>query len=367
MKYIFLAILIVLNPGIAQACGIMGWDWLGTCKIASEAKDAVDKAMAQVRQTQEYIVRSTPGLHDVADLNDLASSDPKVRQAAADRYRNLLAAAEGLNQAQAKIPQWQLVASFDFDETKVFRIGITRAADGLESTARLYLEDNSIELWTDQARPKRVNANPPSETQVRQQLLAKADAVLDNLTGNQDIGQQAPIVTPYGAVSSQTLQYPNALTATRVVAGGRPIQPTIQQVNQQRAAIKENLVDMILSAYSYSENRLGSPNSTYDWSLTDGKTHVILYADDSTYLQQSDWKILVRVQLASDPSQSLYQRPTRELHKKDFRLLKLSDGRVAYWTPLEMTAAALPSDAVLAALEAQKKVMEAIINDKKSK
>jgi hypothetical protein len=27
--------------------------------------------------------------------------------------------------------------------------------------SRLYLEDNSIELWTDQARPKRVNANPP--------------------------------------------------------------------------------------------------------------------------------------------------------------------------------------------------------------
>jgi len=366
MKYIFLAILIVLNTGTAQACGILGWDWLGTCKIASEAKDAVDKAMAQVRQTQEYIVRSTPGLHDVADLNDLASSDPKVRQAAADRYRNLLAAAEGLNQAQAKIPQWQLVASFDFDETKAFRIGITRAADGLESTARLYLEDNSIELWTDQARPKRVNANPPSEPQVRQQLLAKADAVLDNLTGNQDV---KPGVAGSGplSVAFQTLQYPNALTATRTVFAGTPIQPTIQQVNQQRAAIKESMVDMILSAYSYSENRIGSPNSTYDWSLTDGKTHVILYADDSTYLQQSDWKILVRVQLASDPSQSLYQRPTRELHRKDFRQLKLSDGRVAYWTPLEMTAAALPSDAVLAALEAQKKVMEAIVNDKKNK
>jgi hypothetical protein len=124
---------------------------------------------------------------------------------------------------------------------------------------------------------------------------------------------------------------------------------------------------MILSAYSYSENRIGNPNSTYDWSLTDGKTHVILYVDGSTYEQQDAWTILVRVQSESDPSQSLYQRPTRELHKADFRQLKLSDGRIAYWAQLEMTAASLPSEAVLAALAEQKKVMDAITTDKRNK
>ncbi|MBV8893878.1 hypothetical protein [Bradyrhizobium sp.] len=363
MKNLLPAIAIVLSTAPAQACGIFGIDWLGTCKIASDAKAAVDEAMQQVRQTQDYVVHNTPGLHDVADLNELASSDPKVRKAVIDRYRNLLAAAEGVDQAETKIPVYKLAISYDFDATKVFRANHVRWTDGSETTARLFLENNSVELWTDQARPKRANIAPPNEAQVRQQLLEKADAFLDSLTG--------PQVDTHISGAGQ-LAYPNAITVSRkyaltpeTVGPDTPRYQAVQpQINEQREAIKARLVDIILSAYSYSEDRVGNTDSMYDWSLTDGKTNVILYVDDTTYNEQKDydWKITVRVQRDSDPSQSLKQRYTREVHQGHFHQLKLQDGtgRIAYWTQLEMTAENLPTVGVLAALAEHKKVLEAI-------
>lgn len=102
---------------------------------------------------------------------------------------------------------------------------------------------------------------------------------------------------------------------------------------------------------------------TSDWSLTDGKRHVILYVDEKTYSEQQDWKVLVRVQLESDPTVSLNQRPTRELHRSDFKLLKLDGDKKVYWTQREMTAEYLPDAAVGAIVAERRQAIDVILKD----
>ncbi|MGJ4891221.1 hypothetical protein ACQR1Y_23730 [Bradyrhizobium sp. HKCCYLRH3099] len=136
-----------------------------------------------------------------------------------------------------------------------------------------------------------------------------------------------------------------------------------EQVQARKEAAKVRLADMVLSAYSYSESRAGNPSMTSDWSLTDGKRHVILYVDEKTYSEQQDWKVLVRVQLESDPTVSLNQRPTRELHRSDFKLLKLDGDKKVYWTQREMTAEYLPDAAVGAIVAERRQAIDVILKD----
>ncbi|MGJ4891222.1 hypothetical protein ACQR1Y_23735 [Bradyrhizobium sp. HKCCYLRH3099] len=132
MRALVVAIFIGMISYPASACGVAGIDVFGTCKVADTAKDSIDAIVRQVKESQERFVRTTPGIADRAALEDFASSDPQVRAALADRYRNLLAAAEALDKADKKIPipNYKLVGSFEFDESKTFHITLFRAVDG---------------------------------------------------------------------------------------------------------------------------------------------------------------------------------------------------------------------------------------------
>ena len=337
---------LILSSGGAEACGLFGMDWLGTCKAGEDAKKAVEMALQQVRETQKYLVESTPGLHDVAELNKLASSDPKVRQEVIDRYANLLAAAQGASKLD-KLPNFQLVASFDFDQTKVFHVDFTRTADGDESTARQLVEiQHSIEL-SEKTRPTRVHVAPIDDAQVRQQLLAKVDAFIASSAVLHKGGSAS---LPYAG----TVTVPDSYKFEFVT-------------DDQRAKIRGSLADAILSAYSYREDRVASPNRAKDWSLADGRSFAMFFVDDETYKSQGsyDWTITTSVQSTSDPTQIMNQRSIRELRKRHFKALQLKDGTTVYWAFIEMSGNALSAPAIAAQLQERRRALDTIAENLK--
>jgi hypothetical protein len=115
----------------------------------------------------------------------------------------------------------------------------------------------------------------------------------------------------------------------------------LKRVTADYEAAKENLlgqlVDVVMSAYSYKETRFANASYSDDWNLTDIRHHVIVYVDKDSFDTQSDWTILVRVQQADDPNISLFNRPTRKLIKDNFKPLQLSNSKTIYWAQVEMT------------------------------
>ena len=346
----------ISSPSYAE-CGWLG-KLIGSCQLGDDAKDAVDKLNTQVQQTQEFLVRNTPGLSETAAINDLASSDPSVRKAAAARYRNLLAAAESLDNKDSEIQPYVLSVSYEFDDTKTFHIDKIRSADATEATARLWYDQGTIEL-SDATRPARMRQIPLNESQVRQTLVAKSDEFFEILGGDPALDREGPATPnvhppePCADRGCSVLTWPNFLFGQRYETWHPDWFPHFQQrgeeelknnvITNQRNAAKEKLADLILSAYTYNQARVSSPDKTLAWPISDGNNHIIFYLDEESFNAQGekDLTITFSVQLASDSNVTWNNRPVRTLKKSDFSPLKVKDGKTVYWAQREMSGTVL--------------------------
>jgi hypothetical protein len=340
-----------MAPLSAEAsCGWLA-NQLGACELGETALKAVDKLTDQVQKSQDLFDRTVPGLRESVDLDALGSSDPKVRAAAAERYRNLAAAAEALNKDGTKLPGYRLVVSYEFDTSKTFHSAIQKALDGTPEEAKLYVQQQSIEL-SPQTTPKAVNLVPPSEPKVRANLMKKADELLNAFIGQPQTGvghnfEHPEIVNcespnPDGYCAG--LIFPKWLLRDRSDRQLRKIgdaQNALKNItdkyNNDKVAIESQLVDIVMSAYAYNETRFANPSYVDDWSLADARHYVIIYVDSETFNAQSDWKIEMRIEQVDEPHNSLFNKPTRELRKKDFKAMQVSDpDRIVYWAQREM-------------------------------
>jgi hypothetical protein len=342
--FILIALGAMTSPSFA--CGVFGWDPLGACAIAEDALKATEQITKQIRQTQEYVVRNTPGLSETAALNDLASPDPEVRRAAATRYRNLLAAAQALDNRDDTIPKYVLSVSYRFDEHRPFHIDKVRSADGSQVTAKLWYDQGSVEL-SDQTRPTAMNMIPLSEPLVRQKLLEKAGDLAQELTGNETVGRHYCNPTTPGYACPTYSQAAESLLADIPVAPFAPhANADALEVRKRRIeAFKQKLVDVVLSAYTYDEDRRSAVDRRTAWPISDGgDTHVIFFVDEDTWNAQSDFNIEFAVESERDPKTTWNNRPVRTLVKNQFSPLKGNNGKTFYWAQAEMSGASLTPD-----------------------
>ena len=319
----------------AMACG--WWDPTGACNAVQELGDqtnkAVDKLDKQLTETRDALAKSVdlvakavPGERWARLLDGLGSPDPEARKQTKEFLQRLASIADD----PAAESKYKLVAAFDFDELKPFHVDFERFAGADRSFAEAFVLQHSANL---DATPKRTNLDPITEAQLRSQLLSKADEILSlaigPATGQTDIpcGSGPGIVQPQCA----KLTFANTISAASTSSPIPFVQPLQQflkakedaladltrKFETKRDAIRNDLVDMALMAYSYRETRMDNLTSYLDWSLVDGRNFVIVVMDKDTYEQHTeDWTIKIRVAQSEHPEVSLYNRPTQVLKRE---------------------------------------------------
>jgi hypothetical protein len=111
----------ILLGACLKANAACNWlsNWIGICEgseiLGQKALESVQVLTKQIQDTQDLLNRTVPGLRESTELNDLSSSDPKIRAAAAERYRQLANAADAIGAGGTKLPAYKLAVSFDFD------------------------------------------------------------------------------------------------------------------------------------------------------------------------------------------------------------------------------------------------------------
>ncbi|MGO7605167.1 hypothetical protein ACC718_17975 [Rhizobium ruizarguesonis] len=359
----------ISTTSVRADCGL---DLLGICKAANQstekAVEGLKKEMEDTRKAAllavDTAVRSVPGERYLRLIDDLNSGDP-ARAAAARAFLKSLANIE-------PDADYQLTVSYDFDQAKPFHVDFNRFQAPVSAVLEPFAKNSAV-LDT---VPAVTSLSPPTKEELMAHLANVAGEVLDAINGppeatglnnnRSDLCRKARPTVPDPYCLS--VSFPKSMMSSLVVSNDKSGAESFNEMkaaiaagpsayNEQRNVAVKTLVNLMISAFSYSEIRQTIIGARKDWPLFDGKDFVAFFIDKETYESHTeDWAIRFYVHQIKNSEKRLYDRPVQTLRRVDFdpainAPLPGVSGKTVYWAARDVTGNFAPNAAAVEQIE----------------